>query len=118
MGNPYLPLAILLFLAISIAGVMLIMSFVFGPRRPDEEKLSVYECGINPTRDSRARFSIKFFIIAILFILFDIEVIFLYPWAILYQKLGLFGLVEMTVFIVILLLGYIYLWRKGAFEWE
>ena len=105
-------------IAFGVAAAMLLFSFIFGPRRPGKEKLTTYECGIDPTIDARTRIPVKFFLIAILFILFDIEVIFLYPWAVLYQKLGLFGFVEMMIFIAILLFGYIYLWKKGAFEWE
>lgn len=118
MGSSYLSIVLLLFIAISVAAIMLTLSALFGPSRRTREKILPYESGITPQRDARARFSIKFFLIAILFILFDIEVIFLYPWAVLYQRLGLFGLLEMTVFLGILLLGYIYLWKKGAFEWE
>ena len=118
MYSSYLALLFLLIIAVGTAAVMLLLSYYFGPRRPNSEKLSTYECGIDPVSDSRIRFPIKFFLIAILFIIFDIEVIFLYPWAILYQKLGVFGFVEMMVFLGILFCGYLYLWKKGAFEWE
>jgi len=118
MESSYFGIILLLFIAVGTAIVMLLLSNFFGPKRPSKEKLSPYECGIPPSSDARVRFSIKFFLVAILFILFDIEVIFLYPWAVLYQRLGIFGLIEMSVFLLILLFGYIYLWKKGAFEWE
>jgi NADH-quinone oxidoreductase subunit A len=114
----YFPIVILIVIAGGVAASMLFMSHYFGPLRPNREKLTTYECGIDPGRDSRVRISIKFFMIAILFILFDIEVIFLYPWAVIFHKLGIFGLMEMVVFLAILFIGYIYLYKKGAFEWE
>jgi NADH-quinone oxidoreductase subunit A len=89
-----------------------------GLKKPTPVKLSPYECGMPPVGTARDRFSIKFYIIAMLFILFDIEAVFLYPWAVEFRKLGMFGFVEMGVFIAILLVGYIYVWKKGALEWE
>ncbi len=89
-----------------------------GPRRPTEEKLSTYESGMEPVKTARERFSVKFYLVAMLFILFDIEVVFMYPWAVVYRELGLFGLVEMLVFIGILLIGLLYLVRKGALRWH
>jgi len=114
----YSAIVFMVIIAVGVAAAMLLFSVFFGPRRANSEKSSVYECGINPTVDSRIRMPVKFFLIAILFILFDIELIFLYPWAVLYQKIGLFGFVEMAIFLVILMIGYTYLWKKGAFEWE
>jgi NADH-quinone oxidoreductase subunit A len=105
-------------LAIGFGLVSLVFSSLIGPKKFSAVKMSPYECGCDPVGTARERFSIKFYIIAMLFILFDIEAVFLYPWAILYKKLGVFGLVEMGLFIVILFVGYIYVWKKGALEWE
>jgi len=118
MLRNYLPILILMIIVVGFAGVTILLSAFLGPRRKTKSKLMPYECGIDPVGTARARYSIKFYIIAMIFILFDIEAIFLYPWAVIYRKLGLFGLVEMGVFIVILLVGFIYVWSKGALEWE
>ena len=112
------PLFALLVIAISFAGAAIILSRLLGPRRPHNIKNAAYECGIDPVGDARLRFSVKFYIIAMLFILFDIEAIFLYPWAVMFQQLKLFGLLEMLAFLGFLLIGYIYLWRRGALEWD
>ena len=115
--SPYLPILIFLILA-SIFGIIpLILGFFVRPRRPDPEKLSPYECGIDPVMGTRERFSIRFYIVAMIFLIFDVEVIFLFPWAVVYSKIGLFGFVEMMLFIFILLIGYFYAWKKGALEW-
>ena len=89
-----------------------------GPHRPTAEKLSTYESGMEPIRSARERFSVKFYMVAVLFILFDIEVVFLYPWAVSFKELGLQGYISMVVFILVLLVGYLYIWRKGALEWD
>jgi len=89
-----------------------------GPRRPSEEKQTTYESGMEPIRTAHERFSVKFYMVAMLFIVFDIEVVFLYPWAVSYRLLGIAGFVTMFVFIVILLVGYVYVWKKGALEWD
>jgi NADH-quinone oxidoreductase subunit A len=89
-----------------------------GPRRPTEEKLTTYESGMEPVRTARERFSVKFYMVAVLFIIFDIEVVFLYPWAVAFRELGLSGYITMFVFIGILLIGYYYVWRKGALQWD
>ncbi|MEW6510034.1 MAG: NADH-quinone oxidoreductase subunit A [Bacteroidota bacterium] len=89
-----------------------------GPRRPSEEKLSTYESGMEPVRTARERFSVKFYLVAMLFILFDIEIVFMYPWAVMFRQLGVFGFVEMMLFIAILLVGFVYIWRKGALRWH
>jgi NADH-quinone oxidoreductase subunit A len=91
---------------------------VLGPRRPNKVKNQAYECGIDPVGTARSRFSVKFYVIAMLFILFDIEAIFLYPWAVMFQQLRLFGLLEMLTFLGFLVMGYIYLWKRGALEWD
>ena len=118
MLGAYLPILLLVLVAVGFGLCSLIFSSLIGPKKLSALKLSPYECGCEPVGTARERFSIKFYVIAMLFILFDIEAVFLYPWAILYKKLGVFGLVEMGVFIVILFVGYIYVWKKGALEWE
>ena len=94
------------------------MSSLIVPRRSNRVKMSAYECGVDPVGDARDRFSIKFYLVAVLFILFDIEAVFLYPWAVAFRRLGLYGLVEMLLFIGILLIGYVYVLKKRALEWE
>jgi NADH-quinone oxidoreductase subunit A len=114
----YFPVAILVIVALMIGLGALVFGLLLRPRRPYAQKLTPYESGNPPVGDSRHRFSIKFYIIAMLFVVFDVEAVFLYPWAVAYDKLGLFGLVEMMLFIFILLIGYVYVWKKGAFDWE
>ena len=100
------------------------LSWILGPKKPSAAKLAPYECGVTPVGSARERFPVKFYLIAMLFIVFDIETVFLYPWAVTFTKWGyhsalqVFSLMEMVVFIVILFVGYIYVWKKGAFEWE
>jgi NADH-quinone oxidoreductase subunit A len=118
MLGAYLPILLLVIVAVLFGLASLVFSSLIGPKKPSAVKLSPYESGCEPVGTARERFSIKFYLIAMLFILFDIEAVFLYPWAILYKKLGVFGLAEMGVFIVILFVGYIYVWKKGALEWE
>jgi len=114
----YLPLIILLVVAGAIPVIMLGLAGVTGPRQTDERKMTPFECGVDPVGDTRHRFSVKFFMVALLFIIFDIEAVFIYPWAVLFRKLGLFGFIEMSIFLLILLLGLAYVWKKGALEWE
>jgi len=114
----YIPIVLVFAFAIIIGGMVLLTSALVGPKRPQAAKASPFECGMPPVGDARLRFSVKFYLIAMLFILFDIEVVFLYPWAIIFRRLGLFGFVEMLVFIFILFLGYIYVVKKGALRWE
>ena len=119
MPADYLPIFLYILAAIAIgAGGVIGLSALLGPRRPDKIKLMPYECGVDPVGSPRERFPIKFYVVGMLFILFDIEVVFMVPWAVNYEALGLFGFVEMLVFIAILAVGYVYLWRKGALEWE
>jgi len=118
MLKEYLPILILMMVVGGFAGVTILLSAFLGPKRKSESKLMPYECGIDPVGTARSRFSIKFYVIAMIFVLFDIEAVFFYPWAVIYRKLGLFGLVEMGVFVFILLVGFIYVWKKGALEWE
>ena len=118
MFEVYFPIFVLIFLVTGVALLILALSYLFGKRAPTKEKLSTYECGVEPVGDARGRFSVKFYLIAILFIIFDIEVVFLYPWAVIYRKLKFFGLIEMGIFILIRLAGYFYIIKKGALKWE
>lgn len=118
MLTDYIPLVILTILSIGLAGLVVAMGHMFGPRRPTQRKSVPYESGMRPIGPGTRRMPIHFYLIAVLFILFDIEVVFFLPWAVVFRKLGLFGLVEMFIFIVILLVGYFYAWKKGALEWE
>ena len=118
----YLPLLIHFILAGLLATALVTLSWLIGYRRPTRAKLSPYECGMTPIGDARERFSVKFYMVAMLFILFDVEAVFLYPWAIILKDLkhmgqGLFGLSEMFVYIGIVLVGYWYIWKKGALDW-
>jgi NADH-quinone oxidoreductase subunit A len=114
----YFPVAIFFIMAILIGLGTLLLGTLLRPKRPYAQKLYPYESGNPPVGEPRYKFSVKFYIIAMLFVVFDVEAVFLYPWAVSYDKLGLFGFVEMMLFIFILLIGYIYVWKKGAFEWE
>ncbi|OGQ98342.1 MAG: NADH-quinone oxidoreductase subunit A [Deltaproteobacteria bacterium RIFOXYA12_FULL_61_11] len=114
----YLPVLMVLVFAGGLAFVFLVASSFLGPKKPSPEKGIAYECGIDPVGTTRFAFSIRFYIIAMLFIMFDIEVVFLFPWAVLFRELGLFGLVEMGIFLFILVSGLAYVWKKGALEWE
>jgi NADH-quinone oxidoreductase subunit A len=114
----YVPLLLAFVIATLFAGGTIAMSHFIVPRRRDPRKLSPYECGVEPVGNARARFSVKFYLVAVLFILFDIEAVFLYPWAVTFRQLGLYGLIEMTLFILILFVGYVYLLKKRALDWE
>jgi NADH-quinone oxidoreductase subunit A len=114
----YLPILIFLMIAIGLAAVMVIASLIVGTQRPDSEKLSAYECGFEAFDDSRGQFDVRFYLVAILFIIFDLEVAFLFPWAISLGEVGLFGFWSMMVFLGVLTVGFIYEWNKGALEWE
>ena len=118
MLQEYLPIAVLLVLATGLAGLVIAIGHLFGPRRPTQRKSMPYESGMRPIGQGTRQLPVRFYLIAVLFILFDIEVVFFFPWAVVYKKLGLFGLVEMLIFILILLVGYVYAWKKGALEWE
>ena len=117
LGN-YVPLLIHILAAMALAGALLALSVLVGPRRPSREKAQIYECGMRPTGDARHPFDVKFYLVAILFILFDVEAIFFYPWAFVYRDLRVFGFYEMLVYIGVLLVGYIYLLKKGALDWN
>ena len=118
MFEVYFPMFLLIFLVIAMALGMVGLSYIVGRRVRNKQKLSTYECGNEPMEDARGRFSVKFYLVAILFIIFDIEVVFLYPWAVIYRKLAIFGLIEMGIFLLILLAGYFYIIKKGALDWE
>jgi NADH-quinone oxidoreductase subunit A len=113
----YLPVLILMIISLIFAVVSIVMSDIVRPNKPDKEKYSTYECGAPLFTDARGMVSVKYFIISMLFLLFDVEAAFLYPWAVNYDLLGLFGFIEITIFIFILLVGYFYAWRKDALEW-
>ena len=118
MLNEYFPILILFILATALAGVAVALGHLFGPRRPTQKKAQPYESGMIPIGPGTRRIPVRFYLVAVLFILFDIEVVFFFPWAVVFRQLGLFGLVEMLIFILILLVGYFYAWKKGALEWE
>jgi NADH-quinone oxidoreductase subunit A len=121
----YVPLLLYLLVATALAGALTAVSVLVGWRRPNRAKQQAYECGMDPTGDARAPFSVKFYLVAMVFILFDVEAIFLYPWAYIYKDMikvshsfGVYGFEEMLLYIAVLLVGYIYLWKKGAFDWS
>ena len=122
MNSPYLdnygPLLLMFILACGLAGLLIAASTLVGKHKHSAEKDQAYECGIRPTGDAREPFSVHFYMVGLIFILFDIEAIFLYPWALVYNDLKLFGFVEMLLYIIILLVGYIFLWKKGALDWS
>jgi NADH-quinone oxidoreductase subunit A len=114
----YLPLVIFIAVALGISLVLLIVPFVVAYKKPDPEKLSAYECGFNAFDDARMKFDVRFYLVAILFIIFDLEVTFLFPWAVSFADLGVYGFWSMMVFLGVLTIGFIYEWRKGALEWD
>ncbi|HEB79065.1 MAG TPA: NADH-quinone oxidoreductase subunit A [Rhodospirillales bacterium] len=118
MLQEYLPILIFLGIAIVIAAVALGASYIIASQHPDAEKNSAYECGFEPFEDSRHKFDVRFYLVAILFIIFDLEVAFLFPWAVSLGTLGVFGFWSMMIFLGILTIGFIYEWRMGALEWE
>ena len=113
----YLPVLVMLILAGLFAGVSLGLSRLLMPRRPTPEKLEPYECGIVPEQEASERFPVRFYMVAMMFIVFDVEIIFLYPWAVLFRQLRIFGLIEMAVFVALILVAYAYLWREGVLDW-
>lgn len=114
----YLPILIFLGIAVAIAVIAVVGSLIVASQRPDVEKNSAYECGFEPFDDARHKFDVRFYLVAILFIIFDLEVAFLFPWAISLGQIGLFGFWSMIIFLSILTIGFVYEWRKGALEWE
>jgi len=116
--SQYFPIVLFVGLAVAFGVGTLLISFYLQPREGYAEKLSAYECGSEPISDARMPFPLRYYVIAVLFVIFDIEVIFLYPWAIDFFRIGLIGLLEMLIFIALFVLAFIYAWRKGALEWE
>ncbi len=114
----YLPILIFLCVSAVIGVALVILGNVLGPRRPNSEKLSPYECGFEAFEDSRSKFDVRYYLVAILFIIFDLEITFFLPWALALDKLGMFGVAAMFVFVVELVIGYFVIWKRGALEWE
>ena len=114
----YFPILLFVFIAFVFGAGTLLISYFVQPKYPEPEKLSTYECGSEPFSDARMPFPVRYYIFAMLFVIFDVEVIFLYPWAIVFNKIGLIGLVEMLIFIGLFLVAYAYAWQKGALEWD
>ena len=114
----YFPILLFIIVAFVIGGVMLALGFALGPRKPDSEKLSPYECGFEAFEDARMKFDVRYYLVAILFILFDLEIAFLFPWATVVNDIGLAGFLAMMLFLAILTVGFVYEWMKGALEWE
>src|SRR3990170_4958516 len=118
MIENYLPILVFLVMGIVFGVTSVIAGFVLGPHRPEAAKLSPYECGFEAFEDSRMKFDVRYYLVAILFIIFDLEIAFLFPWAIVLDDIGMFGFVAMIIFLAILVIGFIYEWKKGALEWE
>lgn len=118
MPQAYLPLLLLLIISVVLASVMVGLARILGPQTPTEVKLTPFECGSPVIGSARDRFSVKYYVTAILFLVFDIEAVFVYPWAVLFRRLGWYGFIEMLVFVAFILVGLIYVFRKGALEWE
>ncbi len=117
MPEPYIPILLFILIAVGFAILTLLVSKVLHAERYGKVKLEPYECGIEPVTDARDRYSIRYYLVAMLFVIFDVETVFLFPWAVIMDELALFGLIEMMVFLFILVVGYFYAWRKGALEW-
>ena len=114
----YLSIILFLIIALGLSVAFIVINFILSPKKPDPEKLSAYECGFEPFDDSRMEFDVRFYLVAILFIIFDLEIAFLFPWAISLGNIGLFGFCSMMIFLFILTVGFIYEWKKGALDWE
>ena len=114
----YLPIIIFLVIALGLSGAFVVVNLILSPKHPDPEKLSAYECGFEPFEDSRMKFDVRFYLVAILFIIFDLEIAFLFPWAISLGAIGGLGFTSMMIFLFILTVGFIYEWKKGALEWD
>jgi NADH-quinone oxidoreductase subunit A len=114
----YFPILLFIVVALGFGVAVLLLSYLVQPKYPEREKLTTYECGSEPFSDARMPFPVRYYIFAMLFVIFDIEVIFLYPWAVVFTKIELIGLIEMLVFIGLFLVAYVYAWRKGALEWD
>ncbi len=117
MASAYIPIAIFVAVATGFAVFTLVFTSLIHPSKYNKVKLEPYECGIEPQTDARDRYSIRYYLVAMLFVIFDVETVFMFPWAVILEKLGLFGLIEMMVFLFILVVGFVYAWKKGALEW-
>jgi len=118
MLENYLPVLIFIAVGLLVGGMMIMIGFILAPNHPDSEKLSPYECGFEAFEDSRMKFDVRYYLVAILFILFDLEIAFLFPWAVVLETIGWFGYIAMSLFLGILVVGFVYEWKKGALEWE
>jgi NADH-quinone oxidoreductase subunit A len=114
----YWPVLLFIGVAAGLGIVLLAIGLLVGPSRPESEKLSPYECGFEAFEDARMRFDVRYYLLAILFIIFDLEIAFLFPWAVVFQKIGIVALIEMALFLLLLVIGFAYVWKKGALEWE
>jgi NADH-quinone oxidoreductase subunit A len=114
----YWPVLLFIGVAAGLGLVLLIIGMLVGPRRPDSEKLAPYECGFEAFEDARMQFDVRYYLLAILFIIFDLEIAFLFPWAVVFKQIGLVALIEMALFLLLLVIGFAYVWKKGALEWE
>ncbi|RLA37210.1 MAG: NADH-quinone oxidoreductase subunit A [Gammaproteobacteria bacterium] len=118
MLENYLPILVFIAIGLVTGGGMLVTGAIMGPHRPDPEKNSPYECGFEAFEDARMKFDVRYYLVAILFIIFDLEIAFLFPWAVVLDQIGMFGFLAMVLFLGILVIGFIYEWKKGALEWE
>ncbi len=118
MLEGYLPILIFIVIALSIGVISMTLGRLLSPSRPDENKLSPYECGFEPLEDARMKFDVRYYLVAILFIIFDLEIAFLFPWAVVLKEIGMYGFVAMMIFLGVLVIGFIYEWKKGALEWD
>ncbi len=116
--SEYLPILVFLFIAGGLSALMIVASLIVGQRKPDKDKLAAYECGFDAFDDARTRFDVRFYLVSILFIIFDLEIAFLFPWAVSLGDIGLFGFWSMVAFLFVLTVGFIYEWKKGALDWE
>ena len=118
MLEQYFPILLFILVGLAIGGVLLTVGTLLAPNRPDAEKLSPYECGFEAFEDARMKFDVRYYLVAILFILFDLEIAFLFPWAVVLPEIGFFGFAAMMIFLAVLVIGFIYEWKKGALDWE
>ncbi len=118
MPSDYLPIVVLIILSTALACIAVLLGHILGPRRPTAKKSDTYESGMRPIGPGTRRMSVHFYLVAVLFILFDIEIIFLLPWAVVLREIKILGLIEMVIFVLVLLVGFVYAWKKGALEWE
>ncbi len=118
MATDYVPILVMLVLTSAFSVIALVLAWFLGPSKPDASKNAPYECGMPPVGDARERYSVRFYVVAMLFIVFDLETVFLYPWAVIFRQQAMFFFLEMLVFLGILLVGYIYVWRMGALDWS